>query len=47
MLVKNFHDLPKELQCEEVCPYFEILNQQAFYVKVFLIALWPQECSLY
>ena len=28
MLVKNFHDLPKELQCEEVRPYFEILNQR-------------------
>ena len=28
MLVKNFHDLPQELQCEEVRPYFEILNQR-------------------
>ena len=28
MLVKNFHDLPKELQCEAVRPYFEILNQR-------------------
>ena len=28
MLVKNFHDLPEELQCEEVRPYFEILNQR-------------------
>ena len=28
MLVKNFHDLPQELQCEAVRPYFEILNQR-------------------
>ena len=28
MLVKNFHDLPKELQCEAVRPYFELLNQK-------------------
>ena len=28
MLVKNFHDLPQALQCEEVRPYFEILNQR-------------------
>ena len=28
MLVKNFHDLPQELQCEVVRPYFEILNQR-------------------
>ena len=28
MLVKNFYDLPQELQCEEVRPYFEILNQR-------------------
>ena len=40
MLVKNFHDLPKELQCEAVRPYFEILNQRrtAFFVKAFLTA---------
>lgn len=25
---KNFYDLPQELQCEEVRPYFEILNQR-------------------
>ena len=41
MLVKNFHDLPQELQCEEVRPYFEILNQRrtAFFVKAYLTVL--------
>ena len=49
MLVKNFHDLPKELQCEAVRPYFELLNQKrgSLLCKVFLTALWPQGCSLY
>jgi len=45
MLVKNFHDLPQELQCEAVRPYFEIL--QAFFVKAFLTALWQRACLLH
>lgn len=28
MLVRNFYDLPAELQCEEVRPYFDILNKK-------------------
>ena len=36
MLVKNFHDLPQELQCEEVRPYFEILNQRRTSLLLFL-----------